>query len=500
MRATRAPFGSGGTWVSLAILLALLVTFGSLRWTGELPYGSDDDENTLVAQAIREMRVPSVAGIERTKYPFGYPLLLTGFKALGLPITNAGVALNWVCMLIIPVSVFFLVASIRSIPAALVAGAYVSANAALWQLASSVRADLLFALLVVVLVSMLDAVRDLRGVITLTLVCALATSLRSIGALLGFGAGVQLFLAGRDLRRWSWLPVVSVAFVPLVQFLWVRGYPEHTTGYLQMLMLRDPFDASMGRASLFELMERPFTRAVPVVVDLGNALIGPGWPKAIAAIIGMALFLAGVMALKAERPFLISFACAYGMALTFWPYSSIRFGMPLVPIAAVGLGALAERVRSRGWRQWTKIGVLIFGLSVYVYLAGKYVVDRAAFESEVLSELHFGTSALAEWVQGNVPEKDDIASFDYRELTLRLDRRVLPLSYTSDVDVLWEMSGGRGADWIVTTPLVAPLRAEYTMSLIAAYPQRFRKSYENTAFSVYEVVEETGNRRRDIEQ
>jgi hypothetical protein len=477
-------------WIGILILIGLLASFGYIRWTGQLPYGSDDDEHLLVAQSLLQRFTPSVAGMEKTKYPFGYSLLLAGLEAIGLPVGWSGLALNWICMCLIPLSIYLSADRGISPIARTAAGAYVASNPVLWQLASSLRPDLIFVLLVVVMISRLRTLRERRDVVILALLSALATSLRSVGVLLGVALGVHLALSNRekDIRRWFWLPILAVLLIPLVQSIWTRGYPEHTTGYFQMLMLRDPYDASLGRASIYELTGRLMTRAALVGTDIGDSLVGPNWGDGISALIGVALVVAAIRILREERVFLISFVLSYGMVLAVWPYSSIRFGMPLVPICAMGLASVAGTVIREGWEHLVFAALLFLGLGLYVFLGWRYVQDRASFEVVYLSELHSSTADLAQWVDRNIPAEETIASFDYRELTLRLERPVLPMAYTSDVNELWAMSGGRNAEWLIVTSLVFDLRAEYAQDLINAFPTRFWDAYEDDAFTVYRIV------------
>src|SRR5262249_6688370 len=100
------PVSSGRAWPRWsASLLALIVTgagiaVGALRWTGESPYGSDNDEYRLVARSLVNGAGPVSAG-EGTKYPVGYPLVLAACDALHLPVDGSALGLNALLVFVI---------------------------------------------------------------------------------------------------------------------------------------------------------------------------------------------------------------------------------------------------------------------------------------------------------------------------------------------------------------------------------------------------------------
>lgn len=533
--------------------MAVVATFAALRWTGQEPVGSDHDEYRMVAESLLAGEGPVVAGVEGTKYPLGYPLLLAGASAVGLPMTRFALALN---VALAGVLVILVWAASRSEGplAALAAGGFVAVGVGLWSSVYAVMPDV--ALTAVVAAVVLAVVRverrapregsdrgtrstttrdevtgstDVdarraagpargvqgtwrpRDVAVLAVLSAVAVALKSVAVLLGLAIGAHLLLRP-TVRGWAWLPPAAGIVTLAAQFLAVRPHPEHTTGYAATFWLVDPFDAAAGTIGPLDLPARVVQRIDLFVTDAARAVIGPQAPDPIAIVALIALLALAIAGWRRERPLLAVFVVTYAVGLAAWPYRSIRFGMPLHPLAALGVAAAvgaivgvvtrtgrAEPVRGAQRSRWLTanlgigLGHAVTAATVVVSLAAfgawsaQRVLADAADEEVELAEVNASVAASLDWISANIPEGEPIASLDYREFTWRLERTLIPVRYTSDPEELWAQTGGSGAEWFVAIRGLYNAREARTRELLSAYPDRFEEAYANERVEVWRI-------------
>jgi hypothetical protein len=477
-----APARPGWARVGFAALCLLVAVLGAARWTGQAPFGSDNDEYQLVARQLLELEGPVVAGVEGTKYPLGYPAVLAALDAVGLPMVDAALALNVLLVGATAAGAAFAARHLGAV-AVVVAAGVVLASRPLWAATQSTMPDV--ALTAVVALAIVWAAR-LRPLAVLTVLAAVAAALKSVGLLLGVAATVALLAQRRPWRR-AVLPVAAAGAVTVVMTVVVARYPEHTTGYARTFFLEDPYDAAGGRASLVDVAGRVGTRMDAVLDDATKAVWGDLEHGAVGWGLTLALVAAGIAGARAAaRPLVTAFVVADLLALAVWPYSSVRFGLPLVPIAALGaaelVSLLARPVPPRLAAAVASVAVVAAAAAAVPDLRAE--ADR---EGELYAGLHRARADVAVWLDEHAPAATTVlVSPDYRELALELRRPVLPLPYTGDPDDLLD-AAARGTHLVVARGLYGS-REVVVGALLRTHGSRFDLVHQNERFDVYRTL------------
>jgi len=182
---------------------------------------------------------------------------------------------------------------------------------------------------------------------------------------------------------------------------------------------------------------------------------------------------------------LCSFIVPYMVVVCLWPFKGARFVLPLLVITTLGLaGALAASLRSRH-----RVLVYVLALLVLSHIVINTVNLRrqAREQTQARAFMHSRVGELVEWCRANVPEDERIASPDYREVMLRLDRPVMPLSYSSDTRMhIAELERG-DVKWLVFSWHIYPLRGTYAKGVVDALGDRASLEYENDSFEAYRI-------------
>lgn len=482
--------------MALGAVLLLVAVFAVVRIHDVPLFGSDHDEYRMLAAELWRTGRPVVAG-EGTKYPLGYSIVLGAADRLGLPMTTFAVGLNVALIAATAVLVWLLTRRglLRHVHAGtavagLVTGAFVATSPPLWDASNFAMPDIALAC---VFAAALVVVADLPrrpALVGLVLVAALGVTLKTVALILGAALAVPLVLRP-GLRRWVWAPP-AVALLALVgQVVLTAPYPEHTTGYASTFWLRDPYDASAGTIGLLDLPVRIVERLPLVAEDAARAVVGPDLPAGVTVPVLVALLALGVAALAGQRVFLVVLVSAYALALAAWPYRSLRFGLPLLPIAAVGAGALPGLAVHR-LRRHARLAAVVLAVVAVVGVGALALwrLDRvrldAATEQQRYATIDAAVDELVAWADAEIDRDEAIASLDYRELTLRLDRPVAPVPYTSDPQVLWAHVGE--ADWFIATRGLYAAREARTRDLLDAHGERLRLEFESGPVEAYRVV------------
>ena len=408
------------------------------------------------------------------------------------------------------------------------AGGVLVTSAAVWNDVYSVMPEIPLLAVVVAILVTLDAPLTNRRVLVLALLGAVAVALKTLALPLVVGGAVVLWLAAKTNpalltlpggglldgppRRRSpaitLIPAGSAVAVAAFGHVLMLPYPEHTTGYLATFPLVDPDDASQGRLGPAGLASRAISDTPEALRDLGRAIAWIDAGTAAAATVAVVGLLVGIVgALRLRRsgplgPFVAGAVLAYAAAMAAWPYNSSRFGLPLVPVAALGAAWIVREVGTISARPATsdsplegasdsarpsshraEVAVSLAFLAVLVLSSWSAVADRAASASETLPRQHEALDVLAVWADAELADAE-VVSFDYREVSRRLDRDVQPIGYTSDPEALLAQIGD--ADYLVVLDFYAKRNAQ-ARALLDAYPERFTEVMSDEAVTVYRV-------------
>lgn len=180
-----------------------------------------------------------------------------------------------------------------------------------------------------------------------------------------------------------------------------------------------------------------------------------------------------------------SFVAVYMAVACLWPYKGARFVLPLLAIAALGInGALAASLRSRSRLAGS---IAVFLLVSHIALSTVNLHREAVEKKAARAFLLAGFGAMTDWCRARIPGSDAIASFDYRELILRLERPVVPLGYSSDTHMQIAKLEREHVKWLALCLYIYPLRATYAKSIIAALGDRATQQYSNDSCEVYRL-------------
>lgn len=471
---------------TVALVVGLLALFASIRWTGWLPYGSDNDEYVLVAQSLVRNGTPEVAGFEGTKYPLAYPVILAIPVALGLPVAPLALVVNGLLLAFLVAVVVRNAGGLARPAGAAAAAVYVATNVGLWDSVFSVMPDVAFVVTVALVLDRLRRAETVRDIAVVTAILVVATALKSVGVLVAAGVALAVLVAVPTLRRWFWAPPAGALAAAVVHALLLRSYPESVTGYGTVFFLSDPYDTASPRLSLVGIGLRVFSRVGDVLGDMGKAVVGPHAPRTLAIVLAIALLAAGAAMLGRRWPIVVAIVVVLLGGLTLWPFQSIRFGLPLVPFAALGVAWLTEQARRLPWPGAGPVaaGALV---AAYVVTGARELVDIAETERAQLAALHTATAEAVAWLEDNTAPDAVYASPAYREFALRADRPVLPMGYSTDPEDLLAASAERGADYLLTVTSLYPRRVALTERLVGAYPNRFEEVFSNDAVRIHQI-------------
>lgn len=477
----------GTWWAAMAVPVAVVVAWALLRWSGTAPFGSDNDEYRLVAEELLRSGRPLVAGVEATKYPPGYPLLLALLDLVGLPVTRAALALNVGLVVGLGALAVALTRSLGRV-AAVPAAVFAVGGAGLWGSVFVTMPDVAFLVAFAAVAWWLTRVAATRDVWVLVALVVAATMLKSVGLLIGLAASLAL-LTAPQLRRLAWAPGAAALAVTVAAAASTAPHPEHTTGYARTFFLVDPTDAQAGEVSVIGLLQRLPDRAHLVLRDVEVAVVGPHLVRPWSWLLVVAVLAAGAWAVWHRPPirvFMLAFLVIWLPAMALWPYSSVRFELPLVVIAALGVGRLAAAALRRGG-PWGGV-VVGAALALHLWGQGAQVARDATFEEATLGAVGRDAATSAAWGAAHIPPGDVVASFAYREVAYRLDRPVVPLGYTSDLGSLLDDADGAGARWLVVMPSLYRARGELEERFLATFPQRLRLAHDTPTVDTYELL------------
>lgn len=475
-----------GEWAGIGLTLVLVAWLAVARWSGVLPFGSDNDEYRMLADALYETGKPVIGGVEGSKYPLGWSLVVGGLDRLGLDATVAPMALN-LLLVAVTVVVVWLVGRRLGAVAGLAGAVGVAVSSSLWGSVYVIMPDAALTATVALGLLVMVSVERARDVVTTTALALAAALLKTVGVVLGGALTVAAFLVPAT-RRWSWAPVTAAVGVTGLSAIWAARFPEHTTGYGATFWLVDPYDAALGEIAVTDLPARIVGRLDEFLTDAAKAVVGPQVPSTAGIVIVVVLTVAAIVAFRRWRLPLTAFVLTYAVVLAAWPYRSDRFGLPLLPIAGVGLAALVGWVGRRSGSSLVAGVVAVALLVPHVVGQVGRIAEEGQVEEDTFAPLAADTAELVAWMDQNIPADEAIASFDYREIAYRADRVVLPLGYTTDGDALLAASAGRDARWLVVLRGLYGRREARATDLLTSHPDRFELVHSTGRADVYRII------------
>lgn len=483
--------------MSLLVLLAVFFVMAYLRWPGPLPYGSDTDEHLLVAKTVLETGHFSVGNIHGTKYPPVISGMAILFSLLGLNVSLWMILANCFFILAASIILYSYVRGEHTYLLGVMAAIYLMANITVWKSAHMVIGDVLFVLLVtlVLYVSLQFKEWNWWKVLVAILLAVFSTMVRSVG-IFTVGPLVVSLLAS---RKWkislfsftSAVLVVGLPFLALLAYMvYQNQFSPHQGGYLEAFLRIDPYDVSKGTLTLQAFLSRTYHRLFPAVMDLVEAITSrnPTNPvvRLLFVLLAGLLFLASCGQTPRQRLVVPAFLLPYALVILAWPYPGARFSLPLVPVAALGLGEVGA-FAAKHFPRFVCVGLVMVFVGHSVMNIPR-LVEKAEQERVHRTEIYKDLEGLRAWCNKNLPAEADIVSFDYRELILRLARPVKPMKLSVYVKQGPSYLTDKGNTYIILSDANGYPQSYYGfygLSLIDHVKEKGKLVYRNPLYQVY---------------
>jgi hypothetical protein len=479
---------------AIAFLVLAFLCITALRWCSQPPIGSDSDEHLLVARTFLRTGHFSVGDVHATKYPPLLSSLAILFQLLPLNVPLSLVIFNCLTVLASSLALFALIQRNNRIGLLSVLPVlYLMSNTVLWGAAAEIIAHALFAFLVTVALLLAVTVEEwtLRRTLGAMLVAFASAMSRTAGLVVILPLAAAIISEQR--RRGEPFPygkLALLAFPPIAALVLFMVYEArfgpHTTGYLETFFLKDPFDASKGALTFLGFLTRLAGGPVGRLRDIRDLTVFPSCAGLFSFLLPFALFIFALLGRDRKTVVVLcSFVVPYLLVASVWPYQGTRFVLPLLPVAALGIeGALSASLHSRN-----RIVGAVFALLLISHLGVNLASLRKEARDQCLAREFLNTrfAQLTEWCSANIPEGDAIASFDYREVMLKLDRPVLPLGYSSDANVHIAQLERGNVKWLVLCWHVFPPRGTYAKGVVDALGPRASLRWKNDSCEVYRL-------------
>lgn len=278
------------------------------------------------------------------------------------------------------------------------------------------------------------------------------------------------------------------------------------TGYLQELLMVDPYDPSLGRVDLAGLFGRLAENAWAYVSGILPTSLtgagGPGGEASLLAVAGIALAALtlggwverGLRRLGAAELFL----ALYAGLIALWPevWTDRRFLLPALPLVVLYalLGArrigwiVTRRLGRGGGRSGTREGwgaaiALSLALAVPASLdAARKTPDRirclAAYRADRPCQPAALTSfyQAARWARDGTPEEAVVVNRKPRLFYLFSKRRGAVYRFSSEPRIVLDDLYAKGADYVVVDA-ISGTTVRYLVPSIEAHPDRFSVVY-----------------------
>ncbi len=492
----RQPFSSFVLW-ALA-LTALYIVAGLLLYEPALFPGGDNADYMILGEALRtgegyrDLHLPGAP--LHAKYPPGYPAVLAMLGLLG------GIQWFKVSSLVLGALGVWTLAhlgrTLTSERAALAAVALLAVSPVLLEYSHYVLSEAPFTSLV--LLSLYFASRPQESAAGRDFAFAL---IFAVAAFLTRTAGLALLaalplgeLAHRRGRRAGVAALVGVS-VAALWGLYQRAAAPGRPGYLQELLLINPYDPAAGRAAVADLVTRTAANAWTYVSRvLPESLMGVTATEVsvLGTLLGIVMAgsaLSGWVARARESvrtPEI--FALMYGALIVVWPsvWTDRRFLLPLLPLvllyAVHGADRLGERLADRrGWLATAGLTLLVGGV------ATRSIVGLIPERRECVASFRAGAPcdppalaslyAAARWTGDNTPP-DAVVANRKPSLFFWFSRRQGDLyRYSSEPELVLRGLEEMGADYVVVDQ-VSATTLRYLVPAVQQHPDRFTVVYK----------------------
>jgi hypothetical protein len=480
----------------VALVLAFLL-FTLLRWPGQLPYGSDTDEHLLVARTMLETGHFTVRDIHGTKYPPVISGLIIIFYLVGLDSGFFMVLAN--CCFLLSVSLlwsWYIRKQYNNNWLGGIVALYIMSNVILWDSVHLIIADTLFVFFVtiVLLISLQFEQWKWQHVLFALVVVIVASMVRSVGVVLSVPIIISIWESKNwKLNRFSIISATLIGCSPFVALmlymLYQKQFGTHPTGYLETFLLLDPYDSSKGVVTWYGFFGRTYNHAISTAIDIGRTIVSD--LPAISSTIQLLYFIFAVIIIIAscirsrrQMSIILSFVFAYSAILSLWPYSGARFALPFIPVAALGLAEICSYISTR-LPGAARVSLILF--VGYLGMNMTSMAKSAQYQKSNRAEVHKEFEDLTNWCIKHIPADEVIASFDYREHSLRLNRSVLPLYYSSDLHAHISYLTQNRASWLIISNAIYYLRGVYGYSLVHYLGDKAQLTFKNKLFEVYRL-------------
>lgn len=486
-------------WGAPAAVALAALAIAAWTFDPKLGLSGDDTEFITLARSLAagdgltdtSLPVPRAA----TKYPFGFPLMLTPFAAAlgGWDGPGSGtpdwIAMKWFVACTFAAAMALLYLLVRD-----AAGDGQAAVVALLAVTNPLTADyaqqvmsevpyLALSLLALWLLGRGFARPGWRG--NRWLWAGLAAALaayytRSVGIVL-LGAAVAHLGLRRDWRRAGFVGGLCV----LGMLPWaLRNRAVGEGGfYFKQLLQVNPYFPDQGQLDLAGFVERV---AGHVQYYLSDALVRSLWPTFAPATSalnpGSAVLLAmlgwfAYRSLRARRhQLLLVYAAFFTGTVLLWPWPGDRFFLPLVPlllffgVSAVADGVTALRQCGAGPVVFV-FAVVLAGLALQANGRGLVQLAHAARGDYLPAWRNYYDAGL--WLRGNAPADAIVSCRKAYWMHVVAGRRTCTYAFDEPAAVLADLER-QGVDYVVVEQLGYAHTGRYLVPAIASAQQRFR--------------------------
>ena len=498
------PSSSVGGWLGLTFgqatfaICSLHAVLALLLYEPTLFPGGDNANYMILGESLR-----SGAGYRdlylpgqplHAKYPPFFPALLAMLGWLG------GVQVFKLAMLACTSVAVWLTAQIGlrflGASAALLAALLLALNPVLLEYSHYVLSEAPF--LALLLLALWAAERP--GRIGFGLAVAAA-----VGAFLTRTAGLTILLAlplaaglARRVGRAATAAVSGLA-VMLVWALYQRGAAPDQAGYIQELVLRDPYDPAAGSVGFSGLFARAAgnawayaSRVLPETLTGLDSAAAPT-PVALLGVALAALILVGWIGRAQERVGATEwFVLMYAGLICVWPevWTDRRFLLPLAPLLllfAISGGLRAGERIAKGSPRWTTRAVTAVLAAVIAIPSLAFVARQAPARIECVSLYRLGEPCdlpalaslydAARWARANTEPDAVIANRKPSLFFWHSRRRGDLYRYSTDPDAVIRGLEEMGADYVLVDQ-VSGTTLRYLVPAIQAHRMRFEGVYQ----------------------